>query len=102
MVDDYTKQLEQQLEEVKDKLAESQRQLEYTDTELRYFRDENEQLKDMILKYKSDAQQLEAQSHAICKAAARQGVDMNYADEMRKMLDDQRRMTAYFPTKYER
>jgi chromosome segregation ATPase len=62
-MDDYTKQLEQQLEEVKDKLAESQRQLEYADDELRYLRDENDELKTRVLKYKQEVEQLEHQSH---------------------------------------
>ena len=97
MTDDYTKQLEQQLEELKDKLATTERQFEATDTELEYLRVENDQLKDMIQKMKHDNEQMRHQSGAICKAAAMQGLDVNYADEVRKVLEHQRRMTAYFP-----
>lgn len=97
MVDDYTKQLEQQLEELKDKLAAAERRESDIDNELRYVRDENDQLKDMVQKMKHDNEQMRHQSGAICKAAAMQGLDINYADEVRKMLEHQRQMTAYYP-----
>lgn len=102
MTDDYTKQLEQQLEELKDKLATTERQFEATDSELRYMRDENDELKNMIHKMKHDNELMRVQSSAICKAAAVQGLDVNLADEYRKMLEDQRNRTAYFPIKNER